>query len=154
MSKIQAYVAGWLSHREALLDLLDVVSDEQLSYKPWEKGMSFAELAQHVSGATLMFVKIVKTGSYTPSSAPPQKASSVEELRAIVKEQTEETKALLESIAPEQLDDIVDFNGMKMPGAAMLDMAKEHEIHHKGQLFTYARAAGIEKVPFFIHRSA
>ncbi|WP_349679045.1 MULTISPECIES: DinB family protein [Aneurinibacillus] len=26
----------------------------------------------------------------------------------------------------------------------------DHEVHHKGQLFLYARLIGIEKLPFFI----
>ncbi|SIC68051.1 Uncharacterised protein [Mycobacteroides abscessus subsp. abscessus] len=41
---------------------------------------------------------------------------------------------------------------MTMPGIVLLENAKDHEIHHKGQLFTYARLAGIEKLPFFVSR--
>lgn len=152
MSKIQAYKAGWLSHRKALLALLDVIPNDQLNFKPWEKGMSVAELTLHITGSTAMFASIVKNGSFTPPSEPAKNAGTIDELKAIAKEHTEQTEAALDLITDEQLDAIVDFKGMKMPGSALLDMSKDHEIHHKGQLFTYARLAGVEQLPFFISR--
>jgi len=42
---------------------------------------------------------------------------------------------------------------MKMPGMVLLESGKDHEIHHKGQLFTYARLLGIKSLPFFVNRS-
>lgn len=151
MSKIAAFTAGWMSHRKALLELLDTIQDQHLPYKPWDKAMSFAEMALHIANSTAMFVQIVKNGSFTPSGGQQQPATA-SELKAAVQAATEQTKADLESLTPEQLEQTAEFNGMKMPGIAMLEMAKEHEIHHKGQLFTYARLLGIDPLPFFVSR--
>jgi len=151
MSKVAAFTAGWMSHRKALLELLNSVQDQHLNYKPWEKGMTLAELALHIAGSTAMFVQIVKTGSFQPPGEAPKPASA-DELRAAVQAATEQTKADLESLTDAQLEQIVEFKTMKMPGGAMLEMAKEHEIHHKGQLFTYARLLGIDPLPFFVIR--
>jgi uncharacterized damage-inducible protein DinB len=150
MSSIQSYVAGWLSHRNALIALLDKVQDKDLHYKPWDGAMSLAELAVHITDSTAMFANIV-AGKEKPASQG-QAFSSADALRNYVQEKTKETQAALESITGEQLHAEVEFANMKMTGQAMLDMAKEHEIHHKGQLFTYVRMTGAQDLPFFISR--
>ncbi|MGI8385028.1 DinB family protein [Robertmurraya sp. P23] len=151
MSKLSGFISGWLSHRKALLELLKVVNDEQLSFRPWENGMSLSELALHISGSTSMFVNTVKTGVFTPPTEK-KEVSTAKELIELVEAQTEYAKQELEKLTDEQLKSIIAFAGMDLPGKAILELAKDHEIHHKGQLFTYVRLLGIEEVPFFIYR--
>lgn len=152
MENAKQLAAGWMSHRKALLELLDTFNDEQLHYKPWDKGMSLSELVLHTTGATAMFAQTVKNGEFTPPSGP-QAVESLEELKKIVQQQTEQTKADLESLTSDQLRKQIEFSGMEMTGSSMLEMAKDHEVHHKGQLFTYARLLGIEELPFFVSRA-
>lgn len=151
MGKSQNFIAGWTTHRKALLELLETFDNDHLHYKPWDNAMSLSELVLHISGATTMFVQIVKNGAFTPPSNE-ESIKTIDELKQAVQKATDQTIADLEAITDEQLTQIAEFNGMKMPGIAMLEMAKEHEIHHKGQLFTYARLLGIESLPFFIIR--
>lgn len=151
MDYIKAYTASWLSHRKALEALIAASSDEHLSYKPWEDGMSFSELVLHTVRATSMFINIVATGENKQSADNVQPAT-IAELGVYVQELTEKSKAQLESLTEEQLNKTVEFASMKMTGQAMLEMSKEHEIHHKGQLFTYARICGVKDLPFFISR--
>ncbi|WP_053361736.1 DinB family protein [Bacillus sp. FJAT-27251] len=152
MENTKDFTSGWMDHRKALLELLDTFNDGQLNYKPWENGMTLSELVLHTTGATAMFAQTVKNGEFTPPSGP-STVESIQELKEIVREQTEQTQAALESLTGEQLGKLIDFSGMKMTGSAMLEMARDHEIHHKGQLFTYARMLGIEELPFFISRA-
>jgi uncharacterized damage-inducible protein DinB len=151
MNEIQAFTAGWLSHRKALQQLVDLLADEHLSYKPWEKGMTLSELVLHIVNSTHMFSAIVKDGEHKPSEQVKSTASA-SELKTIVKELTDATLANLESLSAAELEREVTFASMKMPGRALLTMAKEHEIHHKGQVFTYARLVGLDNLPFFISR--
>jgi uncharacterized damage-inducible protein DinB len=151
MSNLSGFISGWLSHRKALLELLKVVNDEQLSFRPWENGMSLSELTLHISGSTSMFVKTVNTGVFTPPTEK-KEVSTAKELIELVEAQTEYAKQELEKLTDEQLKSIITFAGMDLPGKAMLELAKDHEIHHKGQLFTYVRLLGHEEVPFFIYR--
>lgn len=150
MSNMQSYIAGWLSHRNALIALLDKIQDQDLNYKPWEGGMSLEKLTLHVVDSTAMFAKIVRGGETAAGNH--NSFDSAAALKAYVQERTNETKADLEAITEEQLNAEVQFANMTMSGQAMLDMAKEHEIHHKGQLFTYARLTGAQDLPFFISR--
>lgn len=151
MSNLSGFISGWLSHRKALLELLKLVNDEQLSFKPWENGMSLSELTLHMAGSTSMFVNTVKTGIFTPPTGK-KEVFTAKELLEFVEAQTEYAKQELEKLTNEQIDSIIAFAGMDLPGKAILELAKDHEIHHKGQLYTYVRLLGIEEVPFFIYR--
>lgn len=150
MTNINEFIAAWRSHRNVLHDMVADVTTEQMSFKPWEKGMSIAELVLHITGSMDMFVKTVQNGVFTPGSK--QAYTTADELRAGVAGATEQTEAILRSLTPEQLAQSIDFFGNSLPGFVLLQNAKDHEIHHKGQLFTYLRLAGIEKLPFFVSR--
>ncbi|QHT62233.1 damage-inducible protein DinB [Paenibacillus lycopersici] len=151
MTTIDGFISDWLSHRKVLHQMLEEVKTEQLDMKPWEKGMTLSGLVLHITGAMSMFANTLKNGEYTPS-APPQAFVTIEELRANVAADTEATEAVLRSIAPEKLEQTIEVFGRSMTGSELLQSAKDHEIHHKGQMFIYLRLAGIEKLPFFIYR--
>lgn len=151
MSTKNVFVTNWLNHRKVLLAMLDTVQNENLQYKPWEKAMSLSTLVLHINGSMDMFAHTVKNGVFTPPSTAKQ-AETIEELKAIVAADTASTKALLETLTDEQLEKEIDFHGMKMAGIDLLENGKDHEIHHKGQLFIYLRLLGIETLPFFVSR--
>lgn len=149
MSQMNDFIAGWMSHRNALIALLDTVQDADLDYKPWDGAMSLGQLVTHIVDSTDMFTKVVQ--GEAPGKAA-EAFTSVSALKAYVNEITEQTKSALSSITEDKLTGIAKFSTMQMPGIAMLQMAKEHEIHHKGQLFTYARIIGVKEMPFFVSR--
>jgi uncharacterized damage-inducible protein DinB len=151
MNELNNYIAGWMSHRKALLELINTLGSDNLHYRPWDGAMTLSELVLHISTSTTMFANTVKQGVFVPPTTP-KTPETIEELKQIVKSETDQTNSILESITGEQLDQLVEFAGMKMPGMAMLETAKDHEIHHKGQVFTYARLIGIEELPFFVSR--
>ncbi|MBP1949408.1 DinB family protein [Virgibacillus litoralis] len=149
MSTMDEVVDGWLKHRLVVQELLEQVDDEQVQYKPWDNAKSLGDLAIHIATSMDMFVKTVKNGEFTP----PQEESdyeSMRDVREILKKYTETTKQDLKSLSKSQLTDEVEFNKDIAPGSFWLSNAIDHEIHHKGQLFTYARMAGVKAVPFFM----
>lgn len=141
----------WLSHRTVLHSLLEIVNEEQIHYKPWEGAMSFGEQALHIAKATDMFVRLALTGEVKRPDAPAA-IETIEELKLTVQRYTNQTKADLETITSEQLESQREFGKVQAPGSFWLEKAKDHEIHHKGQLFIYARLLGIKKLPFFVGR--
>lgn len=151
MTNINEFVKQWRSHRNVLLEMLENVTDEQLGTKPWAQAMSFSELVLHIAGAMRMFTSTVKNGVLTKGE-PPKAPSNAKELQALVAAATEQTEAEIRSLTPEQLDREIDFFGRTATGGRLLEEAKDHEIHHKGQLFIYLRMAGAEKLPFFVSR--
>lgn len=67
----------------------------------------------------------------------------------------QKTVAILEQLTEEQLDREIDLTsafGRKVTGRALLQLAMEHEIHHKGNLFVYVREMGHTELPFYQQR--
>ncbi|WP_188455690.1 DinB family protein [Virgibacillus oceani] len=148
MSKIEEIHEGWLRHRLVLQELLETIDNNHINFKPWEGAYSMGSLAVHIATSTDMFVKSVKNGVFTPPAA--NQFETMEDVRDIVQRLTEVTKEELGSLSHSQLLEKIEINRFYVPGSLWISNAADHEIHHKGQLFTYARMVGVEKVPFFI----
>ncbi|GIO29442.1 MULTISPECIES: DinB family protein [Paenibacillus] len=149
MKKVEEYIQEWLRHRLVLQDLVALIPDEHIGFKPWENAMPMGTLITHIVTSTDMFVKTVKNGMFTPP-AKINPCETMEEIGNVVRQLTEETRENLNSINDEQLEKEIEFNGFIGTGRLWLASAKDHEIHHKGQLFTYARMVGVENLPFMM----
>lgn len=148
MSTMDEVVNGWLRHRLVLHDLLELVDDEHVHFKPWDGAMSLGELAVHIATAMDMFVKTVKNMKFTP----PQKESfqTINDVREIVKKYTETTRTEMKYLTKIQVNGDIEMFNDKAPGSYWLSNAIDHEVHHKGQMFTYVRMTGVKELPFFM----
>ena len=151
MKKAEDYLQQWLQHRSVLQEIVALISNEQINFKPWENAMTMGALITHIVFSTDMFVKTVKNGTFTPPNKRKQ-YQTIDEVRNIVHELTEKTIEDLQSINENQLETQIEINNYVGTGSFWLSAAKDHEIHHKGQLFTYARIVGVENLPFLIKR--
>lgn len=142
---------GWLQHRLIVDDLLDLVGDEQVHYRPWEGAMSLGELAIHIVTSTDMFVRGIKDGEFK-APAVETDFETIGDLRRIVTKYTEQTREDIKTIFDFQLKGYILFNKVRAPGTYWLSNAIDHEIHHKGQLFTYVRMTGAKDLPFFMRQ--
>lgn len=151
MSQITLFKEQWLRHRQALEKLLPLIPTEQLRFKPWEGAMPLSELVQHTTFSTEMFLTIAKTGQGTISRPPVTNINSTDELIERVKHQTENTVRLYDSLTEKELQLTYEspFPLLNGPRIKLVMLANEHEMHHKGQLFLYARLIGIPGLPFF-----
>jgi uncharacterized damage-inducible protein DinB len=155
MNRMEQFVDSWLRHRLVVNELLEKFADKHLEFKPYEKAMSLKELVLHTIFSGVIFASALKTGKASlpdPSQLPP--IDSMEGLRRLVAKVTERTKADLLELTEEKLDALVDFTallGTHLPGEVLLTLMRDHEIHHKGQLYIYARLTGVEeKLPMFV----
>ncbi|WP_026570684.1 DinB family protein [Sediminibacillus terrae] len=149
MSKVEEIRDSWYSHRQVLQELLEKIDDKHVDFKPWDGAFTLGGLAVHLATSMEMFTKSTKEGVFTfPDSKP--EFETLQDVRNIVDNYTQTTLKLFESISDHHLDKRLEMNGFDAPAAVWLGNARDHEIHHKGQLFTYARMAGVEEVPFFM----
>lgn len=148
---MEGAVNGWLQHRMVLDDLLALVDDEHVDYRPWDGAMSIGELSIHIVTSTYMFVTGIKKGEF---DAPPTETdyTTISDIRAIVERYTEITKEEIATIFTYQMKGFLLFNKVRAPGTYWFSNAIDHEIHHKGQLFTYVRMIGAKEVPNFIRQ--
>ncbi|HLR60879.1 MAG TPA: DinB family protein [Lentibacillus sp.] len=147
-SGMDGAVNGWLQHRMVLDDLLALADDEYVDYRPWDGAMSLGELAIHIVTSTYMFVKGIKKGEFED---PPAETDykTINDVRTIVQRYTEETKEAISTIFTYQMKGYILFNKVRAPGTYWFSNAIDHEIHHKGQMFTYVRMIGVKDVPNF-----
>ncbi len=147
MEQMDQFTNGWLAHRRVLDQLLERVSDDQLSFQPWEGAMTLRDLMLHIVQSGESFSKALKTG--TMHRADKVEVQTVADLRRIVKETTERTEGVLRSLTESDLSRQFERFGS---GQAILTTIKDHEVHHKGQLFVYVRLLGTNDMPFFVSR--
>ena len=115
--------------------------------------MSLKELTLHVVQSGDLFVRSMKLGVLDKSSKEQMEIQAAEQLKKVLQELTVNTKSNLESLKDEQFDNLVDLTdlfGKHLPGHVLFNMMREHEIYHKGQLFTYVRMIGYENLPMFV----
>lgn len=149
MLEMNDVMSRWKKHREVLHKLIELDQSELVQYKPWEGGMSYGELALHIAVSTEMFANSIVRGEFTPPQSKDE-WNTLEDVRNLVHRYTESTSSLLSSITEEHLQKEVTFFGNTAPAYIFLSNALDHEVHHKGQLFTYARMAGVTELPFFM----
>lgn len=153
LQKSNAYLQHWKSHRSVLPDLVSTITDEKLSFQPWNGAQAFSDLVWHIVTSNHHLISTA-SGQPTPRPEKPE-ILSVAQLQEIVREYTKGSEEAILSMSDAQFDEIIDMTqsfGFKLPAHALLASALDHEIHHKGQLFIYARMCGATETPFFIHR--
>ncbi|GGE33473.1 hypothetical protein GCM10011391_10170 [Pullulanibacillus camelliae] len=157
MGQVEAFMQEWLRHRRVLEELLQPIKTEHMDFKPWDNAMTLSELTLHVAYWSKAFVTLVKTGvnDFAKLVAEEPRASvyqTMDEIRQTVSQWTEETKQAFSTLRPEDLEvvNVSQHPNFRGPRKLFLQMMRDHEIHHKGQLFIYARMVGVKEVPFFI----
>ncbi|WP_232695545.1 DinB family protein [Brevibacillus daliensis] len=153
MSISQNKLQGWMVHRRALTNLLELIENEHTHYKPWESAFSFGEQFLHTALTSHNFVAGLKEGYIEKPDQMPA-FETMDDVRRIFHEFTDKTIAVLQEISDEDLEREVQFINMKQLGKSWVHVMIDHEVHHKGQMFVYARLVGIEKLPFFISTPA
>jgi len=145
---LEQSLSNWERIHKRTLRLIKVAPDDRYDWKPTDSAMTLGELVNHLYQSDLGFADALATGAYP--SAPPSftntaelvaaysasHAAGVEKVRAIPAEAGEETIA---PFGPKSA----------MPRQALLAIALEHEIHHRGQLYVYLRMLGCEVPALF-----
>ncbi len=142
----QEYIQAFQFHRAALLELLAQIPEDKATFAPWEGAKNFIEMTNHLS-ATNVRVLAMMAGEKPVS---PEPASDFASARDALKTAGVNLTDTISKLSEEQLSTMVDaFGGMKMPVYKLLDFAREHEAHHKGQVWTMARMIGVQP-PMFV----
>jgi DinB family len=142
----QEYAQAFLMHRAPLLELLGQIPVEKGSFAAWDGGKNFIELTDHLKLTNLRMSAMI--AGEKPSSAEP--STDLASARAALEAASANLTDTVSQLSSEQLEAVVDaFGGMKMPVYKLLDFAREHDAHHKGQLWTMARMIGVQP-PMFV----
>ncbi|AWN22814.1 DinB family protein [Deinococcus irradiatisoli] len=145
----EEYAQMFSRHRAALLDLLAQVPDLAGEIAPWEGGRSIKDLVDHLYSTGEGVVSMLSGGTWEAQPASATLAEAVARLHTNTAVVTEKISGLDEHALQQEL---TVFGGARWPAYRLIDFHREHEVHHKGQLWLMARQAGIEP-PFFTQMS-
>ncbi len=137
----QEYTQAFLAHRTPLLELLNQIPAEKGAFAAWNGGRNFIELTDHLKSTSAAVVSMI--AGEKPVRAEP--SGDLASARVSLETAGTNLTEVIAQLSSEQLETVVDaFGGMKMPVYKLLDFAREHEAHHKGQLWTMARMVGVQ----------
>lgn len=119
--------------------IMAVAPNDKWDWKPEETAMTLGKMMNHIYIGELALAEAAINGAF-PSAWPADINDTAALIEAFDK-QHEEISARIAALTPEQLDEIIaPFGpGKEMPRRAVLTALHEHEIHHRGQLYTYLR---------------
>ena len=143
------YYQNWQRIHQQTLRLLETVPDGQYDWKTCESAMTLGELANHLWQAEVGLAYAAVHGNF-----PTQRAESCDNTEALVAASQKahtDAMALVDTLTAEQLSETVTPFGptRSLPRIVVLNALHEHEIHHRGQLYTYLRMLDVTVPPLF-----
>ena len=142
----EEYAQMFRRHRAALLDLLELIPDPVGEAVPWDGGRSIKDLVDHLYSTGEGVISMLSGGTWEEQPASATLSDAVTRLRTNTEAVTEKISTLNE---PELEQELTVFGGARWPAYRLIDFHREHEVHHKGQLWLMARQAAVEP-PFFM----
>ena len=139
----ERFVSNWNRIHKETSRALRAAPDEKLEWRPKEGMFTLRELIGHISQAEVVLVRSALAGS--AQTIPFDFSTlSANEIAARFDTQHEELVSEVTKLTVEQLKEEIEFHGHTLRRGVLLWFVTEHEIHHRGQLFTYYRLVDIE----------
>jgi uncharacterized damage-inducible protein DinB len=138
------YADAFLNHREPLLELLEMIPADQGEFKIYPGGQSIRQQIDQLFGFDASVL-----GALTGSEVSREASSDLRSATARLREATPKIAGLLGAMNSDQLDSPLEVDGESRKVYQWLDFVREHEVHHKGQLWMAARMLKIEP-PYYI----
>ncbi|SDO00469.1 DinB family protein [Alkalicoccus daliensis] len=143
------YKEKFLSHRKVTRSLVNKIPEAHLNHKPTATAMTAEELIMHTLDITHHIICLAAQRPYQKLYCDTEKVSLLE----LVDRYTDTSVKLLEGIDEEMMQHPIDASqtlGIKAPAWRLVEIAVEHEINHKGNLFVYVREMGYNHLPSFV----
>lgn len=137
------FVSNWNRIHKQTSRALRAATDDKLDWRPQEGMFTLRELIRHIPMAENAMARSALAGSMQKPELDLSN-SGVDEIVAAFDREHELLAAEVSKFTLEQLNEEVEAFGRKMRRIALLWGMTEHEIHHRGQLYTYYHLAGIE----------
>src|SRR5262245_20053556 len=148
-ANLDSYIKSWNRIHQQSKKIRAVAPEEKYDWEPCDSAMTLGQLMNHLWLAEAGLIEAAIKGAF-PKEFPEPILNTADLLAAFDKSH-EEAVAKVAPLAPEQLaEEVTPFGpGTNMSRMAVLHLTHEHEIHHRGQLYTYLRVAGCEVPPLF-----
>lgn len=139
----ESFVKDWNRIHKQTARVLAAAPEDKFDWKPNDGMFTLRQLVIHLPNAEAGITRTALAGTMQKVSLDLDSAS-VEE---IVEKFNSSHSTLVEEVSQlslDQLNETIEAFGRKMTRIVLLRVMIEHEIHHRGQLYTYLRLAGVE----------
>ncbi|HTF38673.1 MAG TPA: DinB family protein [Blastocatellia bacterium] len=139
----ERFVSNWNRIHKDTSRVLRAAPGDKLDWRPKEDMFTMRELIGHMPQAEVVLVRSALAGS-TQKIPVDFSNLSADDIASAFDTQHDELVGEVSKLTAEQWKEEVEFHGKKLRRGVLLSFVTEHEIHHRGQLYTYYRLAGIE----------
>ena len=139
----ERYVGNWNRIHKQTSRALRAAPDAHLEWRPGAGMFTLRELISHIPEAEFALVRSALAGS-TKTERLDLAHQTVAQIADAFDAQHEQLVEEVSRLSLEQLNEEVEFHDKRMRRKVLLAGVTEHEIHHRGQIFTYYRLLGIE----------
>ncbi len=146
---LPAFIQNWRRIHQQTVNLMKVAPDDQYDWKTCESAMTLGALMNHFPQSEAGLAHAV-----AHDTMPTERPTSINNTAALIAAfdvSHEAAVALVSTLGPERFGEtITPFHPSRpMTREQLLYGMLEHEIHHRGQLYTYLRMLGVEVPPLF-----
>lgn len=139
----ERFVKDWNHTHKQTARAIEAAPQDMFDWKPGDGMFTLRELVTHLPNAEAAIIRTALAGTMQKVSLGLED-STVEEIVEKFKSSHRELVEEVSSLSLDQLNETVQAFGREMPRIALLRGMLEHEIHHRGQLYTYLRLPGVE----------
>jgi uncharacterized damage-inducible protein DinB len=139
----ERFVRNWNRIHKETSRVIRSAPDDKLEWRPGEEMFTLRELIGHMPQAELVLARSALAGS-TQKIRFDFSNRLANEIADMFDSQHDELVGEVSELTADQLTEEVEFHGKRMRRSVLLWGMTEHEIHHRGQLYTYYRLAGVE----------
>src|SRR5262249_36487654 len=134
MAGMSSFFENWDRIHGQSVKVMKVAPAEKFEWKPVDTAMSLGELMRHLPEAENYLVELL-TGKKS-SAEDLSRMKTAEEIVAAFDRIHSDCKKAVEALNEEDLKEMVSLGPNTMPKKVLLHALLEHEIHHRGQLYT------------------
>ncbi len=151
INNIEAFIKYYSKVKKRTRRLLACVPPDKIEWTYHPKKYTIGEMIRHLANAErFMFGETIQNKPSLYEGCGTEYANGYENVINYYNQMHEETIAILEQISPEQLNDkCTTPGGTSITTWKWLRALVEHEIHHRGQLYTYLGILEIEVPPLY-----
>lgn len=126
------------------IEMIQLMPEEEFSFKPVPEIMSFAEQNVHIASAIYKFASAIK-GEEPPVKEFTADGKSKAEIIQFLADSYVYAKKVLAELTDEEAAQVVNFMGqIKLTKKELFMLLKDHTTHHRGQMVIYLRLKGIK----------
>jgi len=134
--------------------LIETLPEAQLQTNPIPGMRSPAELVAHLSsGVVRAIMQGIVVGTVKPEdeTAMALTFKNKKDVLELARQSWKDADTVAHQITEEQLNSMVNAWGSPMPASVLVHILVDELVHHRGQLYVYARLLGAEPPPVWSH---